>query len=146
MSYKTNYPAPAAQQLTTTWGSKPVLMKSFKIDISGATSPFSGFLTATAYTLGYLPKDAQVIGGNVVVATSVSGGTVSAATLAVAIGGQSFFAAANVFATGIPIPNNIGYYLSGLSPTTDQVITYTPTLTGAGATAGILYINLMYVV
>lgn len=149
MSYRLEYPAPAATQKTPTFGSKNLLCKSFLIDVSGVKSPFSGFLTATTYTVGVLPKEAQVVGGLIVAPTAVSGGTVSAATLAVAVNSQNVWSAVNVFAavTGQG-PNASNYYASGLTTlaSSDQTITYTPTLTGAGATAGLIYVNIFYVV
>jgi hypothetical protein len=135
----------SAEQQTPTSDSKVVLCKSFKIDIAAG----SGFTTATAYALGWLPKDAQVVAAQIVTPTAVSGGTVSAATLAVTIAGNSVVSGINVFAAGSTGMNTGGYYGSGggfQATTTDQAITYTPTLTGAGATAGIIYINLQYVV
>lgn len=142
MSFK--YALTAAQQ-TPTSDSKAVLCKSFKIDIAGG----SGFTTATAYDLGWLPKEAQVVAAQIVTPTAVSGGTVSAATLAVTVAGNSVVSGINVFATGSSGMNTGGYYSSsgGFQATTiDQAVTYTPTLTGAGATAGVIYINLLYVV
>lgn len=138
MAFK--YDVPFAQQ-TPTSDSKAVLCKSFKIDIAGG----SGFTTATAYDLGWLPKEAQVISGNLGVVTAVSGGTVSAATLTVSVNGNTFVSAANVFGTGY-ISNLSSGIFGTISASTDQKITYTPTLTGAGATAGVIYINIRYVV
>lgn len=134
-----------ANQQTPTSDSKVVLCKSFKIDIAGG----SGFTTATAYNLGWLPKEAQVVAAQVVTSTPVSGGTVSAATIAVTVAGNSVLAGITVFTTGSSGMNTGGYYSSSggfQATTTDQVITYTPTLTGAGATTGVVYINLFYVV
>lgn len=130
-----------ANQQTPTSDSKVVLCKSFKIDIANG----SGFTTATTYDLGWLPKDAQVVSGNLGVLTAVSGGTVSAATLAVSVNGNTFVSAANVFGTGY-ISNLSSGIFGTSSASTDQKITYTPTLTGAGATAGVIYINIFYVV
>jgi hypothetical protein len=137
-----NYALSAAQQ-TPTSDSKPILCKSFKIDIAAG----SGFTTATAYDLGWLPKDAQVVEAKLFIPTAVSGGTVSAATLAVAIMGQNIINGANVFGAGATQSGSAGYYgASGfISTTTDQKLTYTPTLTGAGATAGVIFINIFYV-
>jgi len=136
-----NYALTAAQQ-TPTSESKPILCKSFKIDIAAG----SGFTTATAYDLGWLPKDAQVVGGNIAVTTVTAGGTVSAATIAVTVGGVTV-------ATGINTYTAVLYStaLSNTALTTgatgvDQKVVYTPTLTGAGATAGVVYITLYYVV
>lgn len=140
MAFK--YDIPAAQQ-TPTCDSKAPLVKSFKIDIAGG----SGFTTATAYDLGWLPKDAQVISAAICVTTTVSGGTVSAATLAVSVNGQAVISGTNVFASTTTIAGPGIPYTSNLtSVSTDQKITYTPTLTGAGATAGVMYIVLTYVV
>jgi len=135
-----NYALTANQQ-TPTSDSKVVLCKSFKIDIAAG----SGFTTATSYTLGWLPKDAQVVGGNLITTTSVSGGTVSAATIQVTVGGNVVMNNLNVYATGYS-----GTLSSALINTqtasADQVIVYTPTLTGAGATAGVMYVTLQYVI
>jgi len=134
----------SAEQQTPTSDSKVVLCKSFKIDIAAG----SGFTTATAYELGWLPKDAQVVWGNTIVPTAVSGGTVSAATLLVTVGAANIVNGTNVFTAGTTGSNSVqSYYVAaGLSQSVDQKITYTPTLTGAGATAGIIYINIFYVV
>jgi len=133
----------SAEQQTPTSDSKVVLCKSFKIDIAAG----SGFTTATAYDLGWLPKDAQIILSSYGIATAVSGGTVSAATLAVTCGGDAFISGLNVFTTSGSVSFGAGYSASLSTPeTTDQKLVYTPTLTGAGATAGIIYINIFYVV
>ena len=128
---------------TTTSGSKGVLCKSIKIDIAGG----DGFTTATGYPAGALPKDAQVIGVLYTVPTAVSGGTVSAATLAITVGGATVFSQ-NVFSTSHGATFNTAYMntFGSAGFSTDQAIVYTPTLTGAGATAGVIYINILYVV
>jgi len=130
-----------ANQQTPTSDSKVVLCKSFKIDIAAG----SGFLSGTTYDLGWLPKDAQVVGSYTTVPTAVSGGTVSAATLVVRVGGGIIVNAFNVFGTGANSTATVQYTQSHTT-TSDQVIQYTPTLTGAGATAGIIYITIFYVV
>jgi len=140
MAFK--YDVPLAQQTPTT-NSKVLLCKSFKIDIAGG----SGFLTATTYDLGWLPKEAQVMSYSATVATAVSGGTVSAATLAVSVNSQALVSALNSFATTVVVNGASAAYMnSGFPATADQKVTYTPTLTGAGATAGVIYINIFYVV
>jgi len=134
-----------ANQQTPTSDSKVVLCKSFKIDIANG----SGFLSGTTYDLGWLPKEAQVVGGQMYIPTTVSGGTISAATLVVKVNGASIFSAVNVYAAAQSGPNTAGYYTAGTglaTATSDQKIIYTPTLTGAGATAGVIYINIFYVV
>jgi hypothetical protein len=136
-----NYALSAAQQ-TPTSESKSLLCKSFKIDIAAG----SGFTTATTYDLGWLPKDAQVVDAKCVVPTAVSGGTVSAATLALAVGSYNVFSAQNVFTTASTNMSSVTYYANLGVGTIDQKITYTPTLTGSGATAGIIYLNVFYVV
>lgn len=130
-----------ANQQTPTSDSKVVLCKSFKIDIANG----SGFLTATTYDLGWLPKDAQVVGSYSAIATAVSGGTVSAATLVVSVGGGNIVNALNVFGTGVNSTATVQYTQSHTT-TSDQVVQYTPTLTGAGATTGLIYITIFYVV
>ena len=82
-----------ANQQTPTSDSKVVLCKSFKIDIAAG----SGFTTATPYQLGWLPKDAQVVGGNVSITTTTTGGTVSAATIAITVGGVVVASNINTF-------------------------------------------------
>jgi len=133
----------SAEQQTPTSDSKVVLCKSFKIDIAAG----SGFTTATAYDLGWLPKDAQVMAYSGTTSTAVSGGTVSAATLAFSVSGNALVSALNVFATGgVTGGASAGYMTNVVPSSTDQKVTYTPTLTGSGATAGIIYLNVFYVV
>lgn len=139
MAFK--YDLPAAQQ-TPTSDSKAILSKSFKIDIAGG----SGFTTATAYDLGWLPKDAQAILMQIAVTTAVSGGTVSVATIATSINGVATSSGTNVFATGVSTITPGVLYIPSMPASADQKITYTPTLTGAGATAGVIYITIQYVV
>ena len=137
-----NYALTANQQ-TPTSDSKVVLCKSFKIDIAAG----SGFLSGTTYDLGWLPKDAQGTLVQVSTPTAVSGGTVSAATLAVSINGQSIVYTLNVFTATVTVNGaSAAYMTSGFPATADQKVTYTPTLTGAGATTGVIYINIFYVV
>lgn len=132
----------SAEQQTPTSDSKVVLCKSFKIDIAGG----SGFTTATTYDLGWFPKDAQMIQYHSSVSTAVSGGTVSAATIALTLNGLALASAINVYATGSLSGAASATYMAGAAPTTDQKLTYTPTLTGSGATAGIIYLSIFYVV
>lgn len=131
-----------ANQQTPTSDSKVVLCKSFKIDIAAG----SGFLSGTTYDLGWLPKEAQIVSTVLEVITSVSGGTVSVATLVVSSGSGNLVNGTSVFTVGTTAGPSINYYQNGLAQTADQKLTYTPTLTGAGATAGIIYINILYVV
>ena len=122
--------------------SKNLRCKSFLINIATG----SGFTTATSYTVGYLAAGHQVVGGLLSTAIAVSGGTVSAATLTVAVGGNNLFVTTSVFATGNTTPNSTGLLALGDTPTTSDVaITYTPTLTGSGATAGKMYLHIYYV-
>lgn len=136
-----NYTLAASQQ-TPTSESKAVLCKSFKIDIAAG----SGFLTATQYDLGWLPKDAQVVDAALYTPTAVSGGTVSAATISVVVGAGTVISTQNVFTSTTTRASTSAYYNTGLGATSDQRIYYIPTLTGAGATAGVIYINIFYVV
>ncbi len=136
-----NY-ALSAEQQTPTSDSKVVLCKSFKIDIAAG----SGFTTATTYNLGWLPKDAQVVSAAVITTTAVSGGTVSAATLSTQVGGGTVVTAANVFAQSYTNANSFAYTTNALVQTADQKVVYIPTLTGAGATAGVIYVTIFYVV
>lgn len=132
----------SAEQQTPTSDSKVVLCKSFKIDIAAG----SGFTTATTYNLGWLPKDAQVVSAAVITTTAVSGGTVSAATLSTQVGGGTVVTAANVFAQSYTNANSFAYTTTALVQTADQKVVYIPTLTGAGATAGVIYVTIFYVV
>lgn len=143
MAYSYAVP-PTQAALTPTYGSKTVLCKSFKVDIAGG----SPFLTATTYTLGTLPKSAQVVSATMAVSTAVAGGTVSAATVVVQSGGYTLFNGSNVFATSVFTLSSVNYYanLSTVVSAGDQTVTIAPTLTGAGATAGVIYINVFYVV
>jgi len=131
-----------ANQQTPTSDSKVVLCKSFKIDIAAG----AGFTTATTYDLGWLPKDAQAMLIQITTSTAVSGGTVSAATLGTSINGVATSSATNVFATGATTITPGSSYIPALPASTDQKVTYTSTLTGSGATAGVIYINIFYVV
>lgn len=121
---------------------KQLYCKSFLIDIAAGDA----FTSGSTYTLGYLPWGSQVVGGNIVVPVAVAGGTVSAATITVRHHGQAIASSANVFATGAPsigpviYAQNQGWKNNGVG-----VINFTPTLTGAGATAGQMYINIFYV-
>jgi len=135
-----NYALSAAQQ-TPTSESKPILCKSFKIDIAAG----SGFTTATAYDLGWLPKDAQVVGGNIAVTTTTTGGTVSAATIAVTVGGVTVATGINTYTAVLYSTALSNTALTTGATSSDQKVVYTPTLTGAGATAGVVYITLYYV-
>lgn len=129
-------------QTSITPPAKQLYVKSFKIDIAAG----DGFTSATEYTLGYLPRGSQVITGNVIVPTAVSGGTVSAATITIKAGGQQIGALMNVFAAATVTMGPTNFYANtAWTSTSDQVVTYTPTLTGAGATAGVMYINISYV-
>lgn len=137
-----NYALTANQQ-TPTSDSKTVLCKSFKIDIANG----SGFTSGQTYDLGWLPKDAQIVSYSATVATAVSGGTVSAATLAISVNNRALVYALNSFANTVVINGASAVYMnSGFPATADQKVTYTPTLTGSGATAGVIYINIFYVV
>ena len=139
MAFK--YDLPAAQQ-TPTSDSKVVLSKSFKINIAAG----AGFTTATAYSLGWLPKDAQVVGGNISVTTTTTGGTVSAATIAVTVGGVTVATGVNTFTATLFSTAFAHTAITTRATGLDQEIKYTPTLTGAGATAGVIYVTLQYVV
>lgn len=131
-----------ANQQTPTSDSKVVLCKSFKIDIANG----SGFLTATTYDLGWLPNDAQVVHVAVIATTAVSGGTVSVATMSVQVGGGTVVTGANVFTQSYTNANSFAYNNVALNQTADQKVVYIPTLTGAGATAGVIYVTIFYVV
>jgi len=129
-------------QTSLTPPARPMYCKSFKIDIAAG----SGFTSATEYTLGYLPKGSQPLLGHLIVTTAVSGGTVSAATLTVKANGGQVGATLNVFASATVTMGPTGTYANeSWEGTTDQVVTYTPTLTGSGATTGVIYVNIFYV-
>jgi hypothetical protein len=137
---------PTGASSTSTVNSKPLLVKSAKIDIAAG----SGGATATDYLLGItLPKNAQIMGINGITTTAISGGTISAATLIVKAT-NTILAGYNVFATGgSGNINSAGYYgaLSTNIGAGDYPLYYTLTLTGTGpATAGVIYINVYYVV
>ena len=131
-----------ANQQTPTSDSKVVLCKSFKIDIAAG----SGFTTATPYQLGWLPKDAQVVGGNIAVTTITTGGTVSAASIAVTVGGVTVATGVNTYSATLYSTAFANTALTTGNTGFDQSVVYTPTLTGAGATAGVIYVTLYYVV
>ena len=132
----------SAEQQTPTSDSKVVLCKSFKIDIAAG----SGFTTATAYTLGKLPAEAQVVGGNIAVTTVTAGGTVSAATIAVTVGGVTVATGINTYTAVLYSTAFANTALTTGATGLDQAVVYTPTLTGASATAGVVYVTLYYVV
>lgn len=144
MAFTYQVPTPAYQN-TPTFGSKVVLAKSAQINIAAG----SGGATATPYPLGItLPKGAQIIGTSLITSVGVSGGTISAATIAISAT-NSIISGLNVFtATGAAGPNAGGYYTNlNTNIDTDYSLTYTLTLTGTGpATAGIITVNVMYVV
>lgn len=131
-----------ANQQTPTSDSKVVLCKSFKIDIAAG----SGFVSGTTYDLGWLPKDAQVVGGNIAVTTTTTGGTVSAATIAVTVGGVTVATGINTYTAVLFSTAFANTALTTGNTGLDQSVVYTPTLTGAGATAGVIYVNIFYVV
>lgn len=139
-----NYPDIALQNTVYTPPAKGVMCKSFKLDFSAG----SGGETATTYTIGYLPKGAQLVAGNATVTTAVSGGTVSAATMAIAVNTRNYFSGTNVFATGVNNASSATYYANlATAVASDAPITYTLTLTGTGpVTAGVIHINLLYVI
>lgn len=132
------------QTETPTYGSKPVLAKSARINVAGG----SGGATATDYDLGVvLPKGAQVIGVAVSVNTGVSGGSITASALNVRSGSNTYVSGYNVFATGTGFTLSSNY-LNVLPQVTqvDQPLVYSFTHTGAGpATAGSIYLTFLYV-
>lgn len=129
-------------QTAITPPAKDLYCKSFLIDIAAG----DGFTSGTSYTIGYLPAGSQVIGGNLVVPVAVAGGTVSAATLTLRHAGQQILTNGAVFSTGSPSIGPVLYFQNrGWATAGDGAITYTPTLTGAGATAGQMYVNVFYV-
>ena len=116
--------------------------KSFLIDVTKG----SGALTATTYDLGWLPKGSQIVGAQLVGTVGFTGGTVSAATMAVAAGGHNLMSNINVFGPVIGVINAATYFTNLESTFADNLrLTYTLTLTGAGATAGKVYISVFYV-
>jgi len=143
MAFTYQAPVPAAAQ-TPTANSKSVLMKSFKIDIAAG----SGGTHSTAYTLGTLPRGAQVVLSTVITTTAISGGSISASTIAIGVGGQSVVSGINTFATGNTTAGSMNYYANTIfNSSSDQTITYTYThTTGTIPTAGVSYINVFYVV
>ena len=104
--------------------------------------------TAVTYDMGWLPKDAQVVFTGLIVVTPVSGSSVTAATIQISSGGANLYSGQNVFAaTGAAPGPTANYYNVGLTPTTEQKLQYILTLTGgATATAGVIYVNIFYVI
>jgi hypothetical protein len=140
MSFDYASPSPAGQTPITPAG-KGIFCKSFRIDLAETNRG-----TGVAFDLGWLPQNAQIVGGLTAVTTAVSGPSVSAATLQITVNSASVWNTLNVFAIGTSAPNNAGYFNLGLNPTADQKIIATLTLTGgATATGGRIYINLFYV-
>lgn len=140
MSFNYNVPE------TTTSESKTVQVKSFVVDIAAGDGAVSG----TDYTIGWLPRAAQVLDCSVYAATAVSGGTVSAATFRLMTGtnDRALIDAFNVFTQGTSRSNNTGYQGFNVPTsiqTSDQAIKYRFTLTGSGATAGKIVIYIYYV-
>lgn len=122
--------------------SKDIQCKSFKVDFS-----ITNATTAVAFDLGWLPKDAQFIQGQLVTQTAVSGSGVSAATIAISIGSENAWLNTNVFASGVYNNSSVGIWSSPGTATGDQKIQGTLTLTGGTtATAGVLYVNILYVI
>lgn len=145
MSFDYAVPIPAYQE-TPTYGSKTVLAKSAKIDVAAG----SGGATATDYELGIvLPKGAQILGSAVLTATPISGGTISASTIALKAT-NTFTAGVNVFAAEGTIGMNSAGYMQNLSTNINQKdypLFYTFTHTGTGpATAGVIFVTVFYVV
>lgn len=140
MSFNYNVPE------TTTSESKTLQVKSFVIDIAAGDGAVSG----TDYTIGVLPRAAQVIDCAAYVAAAVSGGTVSAATLRLMVGrdDRALLDLFNVFSAGTGRANNTGYQTFNVPnsiQTSDQLIKYRFTLTGAGPTAGRIVLYIYYV-
>jgi hypothetical protein len=114
---------------------KGLQCRSFKINIAAG----DGFTTATEYFLCKFPAGTQFVGGLLACTTAVSGGTVSAATLAVRVNStMSLFLGNNVYAAGTGVPSGTSYFAAMETLTGDLNLTYIPTLTGSGATAGII--------
>jgi len=143
----TYYPTPTSTTKTTTFQSKPLLCKSFLVDISAGSLGESG----TTYTIGYLPKDAQFIAHQTVLFTAVTGaGPITASTVSVALNGTNFLTSLNAFATASSNSQSSSY-LSGFFANgpadNDQAITYTFTHTGGTTpSTGRFYIHIFYVV
>jgi hypothetical protein len=141
MAFNYQSAGPAGQTVLSPT-SKDVQCKSFKIDLSVANAT-----TAVVYDMGWLPKDAQVVNGFMAITTAVSGPSVTAATIQVQVNGTSVWNGGSVFSITTSNVNSVGYFGTGLSPTTDQKVTFTLTLTGgATATAGVIYVNIFYVI
>jgi len=129
-------------QTSITPTSKDIQCKSLKVDFSVTNAT-----TAVAFDLGWLPKDAQFILGQIAVPTAVSGSGVTAATLSVTIGGSNAWSGSNVFAAGVTTATATPIWASPGTSTSDQKIQGTLTLTGgATATAGVIYVNILYVI
>lgn len=139
-NYKTAGPT---GQTVLTPTSKDTQCRSFRVDFSQTNAT-----TAVAFDIGWLPKDAQVVGGTWSQTAGVTGPSVTAATASFTVNSAAIFSGLNVFATGAQAgPTSSGYYGSGLKPTADQKVQGTLTLTGgATATGGVLYLNIIYVI
>lgn len=143
MSFDYAFPTPDYQE-TTTYGSKPLLVKSALVNIAAG----AGGATATDYPVGIiLPKGAQIMLVGIQTSTAVSGGTISAATLAIKSGsvllvsGQNVFSASTVIGLNSTVPPSWGTLDNA-----DQPLTYNLTLTGTGpATAGMFWVTVYYV-
>lgn len=143
MSFDYAAPVPAYQN-TTTYGSKPLLVKSSLINIAAG----AGGATATDYPVGIvLPRGAQIMLVGIQTSTPVSGGTISAATLAIKSGsvlllsGQTVFAGSTVLSLNSTVPPSWNTLDNA-----DQPLTYNLTLTGTGpATAGMFWVTVYYV-
>ena len=137
-----DYNVPASNQSIYTSPAKGVLCRSFRIDLSVTNAT-----NAVAQTIGFLPKGSQIVAGNIQTAVAVSGPSVTAATVAVAVNGRNFISGSSVFATGVSNMGSAVYYTNLPEVVANDVpVTFTLTLTGGTtATAGLMYVNILYV-
>jgi len=138
---------PTTSTTTPTYQSKQVLAKSFLININAGAQGASG----TAYTVGSLPKEAQVLSVQTVCITTVTGpGPITASTMAVGIGGVVLQTGFNAFSTGASATQATSY-MNGIFnnsfPDKDLDVTYTFTHTGGTTpSTGRIYLHVLYVV
>ena len=138
---------PTTATKTPTYQSKQPLVKSFLVDINGGSLGESG----VTYTLGYLPKDAQVLSFQYVCITAVTGaGPITASTVVVQVNGQNVVSGANAFATGQSNTPSVAYtsnFFTTGGADNDQAVTYTFTHTGGTTpSTGRFFVHLTYVV
>lgn len=123
---------------------KDLKCKSFKLDFSVTNGA-----TGSTIDLGVLPKDAQVVGAMFTNPVTVTGPSVTAATMLINVGGYAVYGSGtDIFTARSGLTPTATTYFNNLQNiTADQKVQLVLSLTGgATATAGVLYLNLYYVV